>query len=681
MPTRRERANAIRALTLDAVDKANSGHVGAPLGMADIAEVLWREVLKHNPANPNWSNRDRFVLSNGHGSMLLYALLHLTGYDLTKDDIAAFRQLHSRTPGHPERGETPGVETTTGPLGQGFANAVGMALAEQLLGARFNRPGHAIVDHHTWVFLGDGCMMEGISHEAASLAGTLGLGKLIAVYDDNGISIDGKVSGWFADDTGKRFEAYGWRVIRQLDGKDIDGQDGDVVSRAMQAVLAQPGNAPTLMMCRTQIGFGSPNKAGTGPAHGALGAAETQLARAHIGWTSQPFEVPQALCDEWNQRARGTTLESAWSAGFSAYAAAFPAEAAEYERCMRGDLPNNFDALCAQLLERALAAGDVETRKASGNCLDVLGPALPELIGGSADLSGSNNTLWKGARAVAPASALAAVSALAAEPGGNYINYGVREFAMTAVASGLALHGGLIPYTGTFLTFMDYARNAVRLAALMGLRNILVYTHDSLAVGEDGPTHQPVEQTATLRAIPNMSVWRPADGVETVAAWRSALLRQAGPTALILSRQKLPLLARDAAQLQAVDRGGYVLHAGSATPDLILIATGSEVALAMAAAVQLASTGRVARVVSMPSVDVFLAQDAAWRDAVLPPAVRQRVAIEAGYGDAWYRFVGLDGLVIGVDRFGASAPGDVVMAAYGFSADAVAARICAHFGY
>ncbi len=680
MPTRRERANAIRALTLDAVDKANSGHVGAPLGMADIAEVLWREVLKHNPANPNWSDRDRFVLSNGHGSMLLYALLHLTGYDLTRDDIAAFRQLHSRTPGHPEHGETPGVETTTGPLGQGFANAVGFALAENVLAARFNRPGHAIVDHRTWVFLGDGCMMEGVSHEAASLAGALGLGKLVAVYDDNGISIDGNVSGWFADDTRKRFEAYGWRVIREVDGREIDGQDGDAVARALQTVLAQPGSAPTLLMCRTQIGFGSPNKAGTGPAHGSLGAAETQLARAHLGWTSPPFDVPQVLRDEWDQRARGAGLESEWTARFAAYAAAFPAEAAEYERCMRGDLPPEFDALCAQMLERAIATGDVETRKASGNCLDVLGPALPELIGGSADLSGSNNTQWKGARAVAPASAVVADSALSVQPGGNYINYGVREFAMTAIANGLGLHGGLIPYSGTFLTFMDYARNAVRLAALMGLRNILVYTHDSLAVGEDGPTHQPVEQTATLRAIPNMSVWRPADGVETVAAWRSALLRRSGPTALILSRQKLPLLARDATQLRDVARGGYVLLGGAATPDLILIATGSEVSLAIAAAGQLSSSGRVVRVVSMPSVDVFVAQDAAWRDAVLPPAVRHRVALEAGYGDAWYRFVGLDGLVIGVDRFGASAPGDVVMAAYGFTADAVTARIRGHFG-
>jgi transketolase len=668
MPTRRERANAIRALTLDAVNKANSGHVGAPMGMADIAEVLWREVLKHSPGNPDWWDRDRFVLSNGHGSMLLYSLLHLTGYDVTRDDIVAFRQLHSRTPGHPERGETPGVETTTGPLGQGFANAVGMALAERVLAARFNRPGHAIVDHRTWVFLGDGCLMEGISHEVASLAGTLGLGKLVAVYDDNGISIDGKVSGWFADDTPKRFEAYGWRVVR-----DVDGQDGDAVARAIAEVLAGPMDAPTLLCCRTTIGFGSPNKAGSYPAHGTLGADETQKAREHLGWDAQLFDVPQPIRDEWNQRARGDALETTWKNAFAAYAKAFPAEAAEYERTMRGELPANFDELCAQLVARAQDVGAVETRKASGNCLDILGPALPELIGGSADLSGSNNTNWKGSRALTPAGAADAVV------DGNYINYGVREFGMTAIANGIALHGGLIPYTGTFLTFMDYARNAVRLAALMNLRNIMVYTHDSLAVGEDGPTHQPVEQTASLRAIPNMSLWRPADGVETAVAWRAALLRKDGPTALILTRQKLPALTRDATQLAAVARGGYVLRDAAGTPDLLLIATGSEVSLALAAADILAAEGRTVRVVSMPSVDTFLAQDAAWRDGVLPPAVRNRVAIEAGYGDAWYRFVGLDGLVLGVDRFGLSAPGDTVMAAYGFTADAVAARVRAHF--
>ena len=660
MSSRIERANAIRTLALDAVDRANSGHAGAPMGMADIAEVLWREVLRHNPANPEWWDRDRFVLSNGHGSMLLYALLHLTGYALGTDDLKAFRQLHSKTPGHPEYRETPGVETTTGPLGQGFANAVGLAIAERVLAARFNQPNLAIVDHRTWVFLGDGCLMEGISHEVASLAGTLRLGKLIAVYDDNGVSIDGKVAGWFTDDTAARFTAYGWRVIR-----DIDGQNGDAVQRAIAQVLANPVDQPTMLMCRTTIGFGAPTKAGTGGAHGTLGSEETQKARANLGWQFPPFEIPQELRDEWSCAARGKQLETDWIALFARYAAAHPELAATYSRCMRGDLPADFDATWRAMLATVVAdTNATEARKASGNCLDVLGAALPELIGGSADLSGSNNTKHKSARVFT-----------AAAPDGNYINYGVREFGMTAIANGIAVHGGLIPYIGTFLTFLDYARNAARLAALMGIRNILVYTHDSIAVGEDGPTHQPVEHIASLRSTPNMSTWRPADAVETVCAWRAALLRRQGPTALILSRQKLPALSRTTAQMDAVDQGGYVLFDSAGALQLILIATGSEVQLALAAAKTLAAEGRGVRVVSMPSVDVFDAQDANYRAAVLPTNVRKRVAIEAAHPDNWYRFVGLDGMVIGVDRFGVSAPGDIAMAQFGFTPDAVTAAV------
>ena len=659
MSSRTQRANAIRALTLDAVDRANSGHVGAPMGMADIAEVLWREVLEHNPHNPDWWDRDRFVLSNGHASMLLYALLHLTGYALSTDDLKAFRQLHSKTPGHPEYRETAGVETTTGPLGQGFANAVGMAIAERVLAARFNQPDFAIVDHRTWVFMGDGCMMEGISHEAASLAGTLGLGKLIAVYDDNGVSIDGKVAGWFTDDTATRFTAYGWRVIR-----NIDGQNGDEVQRAIAQVLANPVDQPTLLMCRTTIGFGAPTKAGTGGAHGTLGNEETQKARANLGWQHPPFEIPQELRDDWSCLARGAKLEAEWNGLFARYAASHPELAATYSRCMRGDLPADFDTTWTTLLATTVAdTNATESRKASGNCLDVLGAAVPELIGGSADLSGSNNTKHKSARVFT-----------AAMGDGNYVNYGVREFGMTAIANGIALHGGLIPYVATFLTFLDYARNAARLAALMGIRNILVYTHDSIAVGEDGPTHEPVEHIASLRSTPNMSTWRPADAVETVFAWRAALRRQ-GPTALILSRQKLPALQRDAAQVDAIARGGYVLFEGAGALQLILIATGSEVQLAIAAAKTLAGEGRGVRVVSMPAVDVFNAQDAAYRESVLPLSVRKRVAIEAAHPDNWYRFVGLDGLVIGVDRFGVSAPGDIALAQFGFTPDAVTTAV------
>ena len=660
MSSRTERANAIRTLTLDAVDRANSGHAGAPMGMADIAEVLWREVLRHNPSNPAWWDRDRFVLSNGHASMLIYALLHLTGYPLDTADLQGFRQLHSKTPGHPEYGETPGVETTTGPLGQGFANAVGLAIAERVLAARFNRPGLPIVDHRTWVFMGDGCMMEGISHEAASLAGHLGLGKLIAVYDDNGISIDGKVAGWFNDDTAARFKAYGWRVVA-----GIPGNDGDAVQRAIADVLANPVEQPTLLMCRTTIGFGAPNKAGTSAAHGALGHEETLLARAALGWQHPPFEIPQDLRDDWNCVARGVQLERDWGALLDRYRAAHADLAAEFERSMRGDLPADFETTWRGLLAAARAnTAPTESRKASGNCLDVFGPALPELIGGSADLTGSNNTKFSGARVLEGATADA-----------NYINYGVREFGMTAVSNGLALHGGLIPYTGTFLTFLDYARNAVRLAALMGIRNIFVYTHDSIAVGEDGPTHQPVEHIASLRSTPRLSTWRPADAVETAFAWRAALLRRHGPTALVLSRQKLPALPRAAAQVDAIARGGYVLLESAGPLQLILIATGSETQLALAAAQALGAEGRGVRVVSMPSIDVFDAQDAGYRASVLPDGVRKRVAIEAAQPDGWYRFVGLDGLVLGVKRFGVSAPGDVAMAHYGFTPAAVLAAV------
>ena len=669
MSSRIERANAIRTLALDAVDRANSGHAGAPMGMADIAEVLWREVLRHNPSNPQWWDRDRFVLSNGHASMLVYALLHLTGYALSTDDLQDFRQLHSKTPGHPEYRATPGVETTTGPLGQGFANAVGMAIAERVLAARFNRPGLAIVDHRTWVFMGDGCMMEGISHEAASLAGNLGLGKLIAVYDDNGISIDGNVAGWFTDDTAARFTAYGWRVVR-----DIDGQDGDAVQRAIAGVLADPVGRPTLLLCRTAIGFGAPTKAGTSGAHGTLGHEETQKARANLGWQYPPFEIPQTLRDDWSCVARGAALEQEWAALFGRYSAAHPDLAATYSRCMRGDLPSGIETTWQVLVDAARAnTAATESRKASGNCLDMLAGVLPELIGGSADLSGSNNTRFQGARVLTAASHDA-----------NYINYGVREFGMTAIANGLALHGGFIPYTGTFLTFLDYARNAVRLAALMGIRNILVYTHDSIAVGEDGPTHQPVEHIASLRSTPNLSMWRPADAVETAFAWRAALLRRQGPTALVLSRQKLPALPRTAAQIDGIARGAYVLSdsalfgttLSSAGPvQLILIATGSEVQIALAAAQALAADGCGVRVVSMPSVDVFSAQDADYRATLWPANVRKRVAIEAAHPDGWYRFVGLDGLVLGVDRYGVSAPGEVAMAHFGFTPEAVTAAV------
>ncbi|HEX5515178.1 MAG TPA: transketolase [Gammaproteobacteria bacterium] len=657
MPTRRELANAIRALSMDAVQQANSGHPGAPMGMADIAEVLWNDFLRHNPTNPNWFNRDRFVLSNGHGSMLLYSLLHLTGYDLSIDDLKNFRQLHSKTPGHPEYGYTPGVETTTGPLGQGLANAVGMALAEKVLAGQFNRPGHEIVDHHTYVFLGDGCLMEGISHEVCSLAGTLKLGKLIGFYDDNGISIDGKVQGWFTDDTPARFEAYGWHVVR-----NVDGHDGEAVRRAIEEARSVT-DKPSLICCKTIIGFGAPNAAGTHGVHGApLGANEIAASRDFLKWSHAPFEVPQEIYAAYDARAKGSEFEQAWSRGYESYKATHPDLASELERRLAGELPASW----AELAEQALASTDraaatIATRKASENALDLFGPHLSELIGGSADLTGSNNTWWKGSEAISDRDAT-----------GNYIYYGVREFGMSAIMNGMALHGGFIPYGGTFLVFSDYARNALRMAALMKQRSIFVYTHDSIGLGEDGPTHQPIEHVATLRLIPNMSVWRPCDAVETLVAWQAAIERKDGPTSLLFSRQNLPHQARDQQQLRAVRRGGYVLRDCDGEPEAILIATGSEVALIVAAAEQLAEQSRRVRVVSMPSVDTFEAQDQAYRDSVLPPTVTARVVVEAGSPDLWYKYVGHQGRVIGMSRFGESAPAGELFKYFGFTAERVA---------
>jgi transketolase len=649
--SRQDKANAIRALSMDAVQKANSGHPGMPMGLADVAEALWCDHLKHNPADPQWADRDRFVLSNGHGSMLLYSLLHLTGYDLSMDDIRNFRQLGSPTAGHPERGECVGVETTTGPLGQGLANAVGMALAEQRLAQTFNRDGFAVVDHRTWVVVGDGCLMEGISHEAASLAGTLGLGKLVCLYDDNGISIDGEVDGWFAEDVPARFEAYGWQVLR-----DVDGHDGDAVSAAL-ATLDGTGSKPVLVCCKTTIGFGSPAKAGTAAAHGAaLGADEIAATRRALNWGHAPFEVPEHLYTAWDGKAKGAAAQAAWTELFAGYRAAHPALAAEYERRMRGELPEGWhSALRAVAVDAQASLEPLETRKASQRCIGAVAERLPELFGGSADLSGSNGTRWSAATE------------------DNYMNYGVREFGMSAMANGMALHGGLIPFTGTFLVFMEYARNAVRLAALMELRNIFVYSHDSVAVGEDGPTHQPVEQLVNLRSTPNLSTWRPCDTVECAVAWECAVARHDGPTALILTRQKTVTQPRSAAVLAEIARGGYVLVPEQGELELILIATGSEVALAVEAASTLTDAGRGVRVVSMPSVDTFARQDAAYRDAVLPPALRARVAVEAGHPESWYRWVGLDGTVVGIDRFGVSAPGGQAMQALGMTAEAVVA--------
>jgi transketolase len=659
MSSHRELANAIRALSMDAVERAGSGHPGMPLGMADIAEVLWNHWLVHNPANPGWDNRDRFVLSNGHGSMLLYALLHLTGYDLPLDELRQFRQLGSRTPGHPEYGVTPGVETTTGPLGQGVANAVGMALAERVLAATYNRPGFPIVDHHTYVFLGDGCLMEGISHEACSLAGTLGLGKLIALYDDNGISIDGEVRGWFTDNTEKRFRAYGWHVI---DG--VDGHDAAAINRALE-VAREVGDKPTLIICRTVIGYGSPAKQGSETAHGApLGAEEVTAVRQRLGWHHPPFEIPDSIRAGFDARERGADHEARWQRTFEDYRRQHPALAAEYQRRMRGDLPEDWSERVNDYVASCNARGaDMATRKASLAALEAYGPALPELLGGSADLAGSNLTIWSGSRTVD-----------ARDPAGNYVYFGVREFAMTAIAGGLALHGGFIPYTATFLTFSDYARNAVRMSALMGLRSLLVYTHDSIGVGEDGPTHQPVEHVASLRLIPGLSVWRPADAVESAVAWAAAIERSDGPTALIFTRQTVPHQPRTPVQLDAIRRGGYVLRDCDGTPDVLLIATGSEVGIAVEAARELTGEGVAVRVVSLPSTDVFEAQPSQWRDQVLPPAVHHRVVVEAGVTDGWAGYAGPDGQVIGLDRYGESAPGKAVFEHFGFTATAVAQR-------
>ncbi len=651
--------SAIRALAMDAVQQANSGHPGMPMGMAEIAEVVWRKHLRHNPANPAWANRDRFVISNGHGSMLHYALLHLTGYDLPISELKNFRQIGSKTPGHPEVHHTPGVETTTGPLGQGLSNAVGFALAEKLLAADFNRPGHNIVDHHTYVFLGDGCLMEGISHEAASLAGTWGLGKLIAYYDDNGISIDGKVEGWFTDDTKKRFEAYGWQVIGPVDGHD---------SAALQAATLEAkadAQRPTLVICRTTIGAGSPNKAGSADSHGApLGAAEIALVREAIGWPHAPFEIPADIYAAWDAKAAGAAAEGAWSTQFAAYAAAFPELAAEFTRRLSGQLPSGFKAAADALLDKVQAKADsIATRKASQNAIEALAPSLPELLGGSADLAGSNLTHWSGSKELPPGS-------LADAAGVNYINYGVREFAEVAIANGVALHGGFIPYTATFLVFSDYCRSAIRMAALMNIRQVLVFTHDSIGVGEDGPTHQPIEHTASLRLIPNLNVWRPADTAETAVAWTHGIERHDGPTVLALTRQNLPFTPRSAQQLADIRKGGYVL-VDAADARGVLIATGSEVGVALAAQKLLAEQGVAVKVVSMPCTRLFDLQDAAYKSAVLGKAL-PRVAIEAGVTDGWYKYVGLEGAVVGLDRFGESGPGGALFKQFGFTAERVA---------
>ncbi len=659
MPSARDLANAVRALSMDAVQQANSGHPGAPMGMADIAETLWNGFLRHNPNNPNWPNRDRFVLSNGHGSMLLYSLLHLSGYDLSIDDIKNFRQLHAVTAGHPEFGEAPGVETTTGPLGQGLGNAVGMALAEKILAATFNRPGYDIVDHHTYVFVGDGCLMEGISHEVCSLAGTHQLGKLIAFYDDNGISIDGEVEGWFTDDTPARFEAYGWQVLR-----NVDGHDAGAIKASIESARAETGK-PTLICCKTIIGFGAPGKQGTEGCHGApLGAEEIESARKTLGWSSPPFVIPEAIGTAWNARDRGAAAEAQWRQRLTEYATAFPELAAELERRFDKRLPENFTAHANAYIETCQASGEsIATRKASQNCLDAYGPALPELLGGSADLAGSNNTIWQGSKGVT-----------AADAAGNYLYYGVREFGMAAMMNGIALHGGFVNYGATFLVFMDYCRNAVRMAALMRQQSIFVFTHDSIGLGEDGPTHQPIEHLASLRTTPHIHTWRPCDTVESAVAWKTAIERQDGPSALIFTRQSLPHQPRDGDQVAAISRGGYILRDCTGEPELILIATGSEVQLAVAAAEQLAQAGRRVRVVSMPCTEVFDAQAPDYRDTVLPPAVRHRVAIEALQGDFWYKYVGLDGDIIAMSDFGKSAPGAQLMAHFGFTIDNVTAR-------
>ncbi len=648
-------ANAIRALSMDGVQQANSGHPGAPMGMADIAEVLWRSHLNHNPASPEWADRDRFILSNGHGSMLIYSLLHLSGYELSIDDLKNFRQLHSKTPGHPEYGYAPGIETTTGPLGQGITNAVGMAMAEKALAAQFNKEGHDIVDHFTYVFMGDGCLMEGISHEACSLAGTLGLGKLIAFWDDNGISIDGHVEGWFSDDTPKRFEAYGWHVIPA-----VDGHDADAINAAIEAAKADP--RPTLICTKTIIGFGSPNKSGSHDCHGApLGAEEIAATRKELGWEHGPFEIPQEVYAEWSAKETGAAKEAAWNEKFAAYEAAYPELAAEFKRRVNGELPAEWEEKASQIIADLQAnPANIASRKASQNALEAFGALLPEFMGGSADLAPSNLTMWSGSKSLE-----------ANDFSGNYIHYGVREFGMTAIMNGIALHGGFVPYGATFLMFMEYARNAMRMAALMKIQNIQVYTHDSIGLGEDGPTHQPVEQIASLRLTPNMNTWRPCDQVESAVAWKLAIERKDAPTALIFSRQNLAQQPRSAEQVADIAKGGYILKDSDGKPELILIATGSEVELAVKAAEQLTAEGKKVRVVSMPSTDAFDKQDAAYREAVLPSDVTARIAIEAGIADFWYKYVGFDGRIIGMTTFGESAPADQLFEMFGFTVENV----------
>lgn len=656
--SRRDCANAIRALSMDAVQKANSGHPGAPMGMADIAEVLWNDYLVHSPVSPGWLNRDRFVLSNGHGSMLIYSLLHLTGYDLSIEDLKNFRQLHSKTPGHPEYGYTPGVETTTGPLGQGLANAVGMAIAERTLAAQFNRDGFPIIDHYTYVFAGDGCLMEGVSHEVCSLAGTLKLGKLIAFYDDNGISIDGEVHEWFSDDTAKRFDSYGWQVLH------ADGHDAAAIKTAIEAARAETSK-PSLIICKTIIGFGSPNKQGKEACHGSpLGADEVQATRAALNWPHAPFEVPQAIYDTWNAREKGFMAESAWKELFTQYEEEYPDMAMELVRRIRGKLHSDFDEQAnAFIKECQQKAENIASRKASQNAIGFFGNLLPELLGGSADLTGSNLTNWKGSVPISR------------DASGNYIYYGVREFGMGAINNGIALHGGFIPYSATFLVFMEYMRNSVRMAALMKQQSIYVFTHDSIGQGEDGPTHQPVEQIANLRGTPNLALWRPADATETAVAWKAALQYSDGPSALVLSRQNLPAISRSDAQVATIERGGYVLLDCAGTPSAIVIATGSEVSIALEAVKQLQTAGKAVRLVSMPSTSVFDAQPEAWKEEVLPKSVRKRLAVEAGHPDSWFKYVGIDGKVIGMTTFGESAPGPAVMKHFGFTADNVKALV------
>ena len=660
MSSRRELANAIRALSMDAVQKAKSGHPGAPMGMADIAEVLWNDFLKHNPTNPQWFDRDRFILSNGHGSMLIYSLLHLTGYDVSIDDIKNFRQLHAKTAGHPEYGYCPGVETTTGPLGQGITNAVGFAIAEKAMAAQFNKEGHELIDHNTYVFMGDGCMMEGISHEACSLAGTLGLGKLIAFWDDNGISIDGEVEGWYTDDNVKRFESYGWQVI-----PGVDGHDADQIRAAIEQAQANT-DQPTLICCKTIIGFGSPNKEGKEDCHGApLGDDEIALTRERLGWTHPAFEVPEDIYADWDAKEAGQRAENEWNERFAAYRAAYPELADELLRRISGELPADFAEKADAYIADVAAKGEtIASRKASQNALNAYGPLLPELLGGSADLAGSNLTLWSGAKGIEKNDA-----------SGNYLFYGVREFGMSAIMNGIALHGGFVPYGATFLVFMEYARNALRMAALMKQRTIHVYTHDSIGLGEDGPTHQPIEQVANLRHTPNMSCWRPADAVESAVAWKAALERTDGPTAMVFSRQNLPHQARTPEQIANIARGGYILRDTDGQPDAILIATGSEVSLAMDAAEVLASEGKQVRVVSMPETGVFDKQDAAYRESVLPASVTARVAVEALQADFWYKYVGLNGAIVGMTTFGESAPADQLFKHFGFTVDNVVATV------